>query len=241
MKDNIDHASVSKAAAHPEDAQKILEELHEQLEAAREEYVETADAYWSSYQQEHDDALLRVLSARKARREGQRQLKQAEALLEKAETAGWPEVISACSNRTEELRKELDELDAQEQELLAHQIEGDPDLFEETKLRAQALEYQEHRERETRFAIAGIIDNELEKQRRAFYQDPTDALEEKLEELRELQKIADHGIPQEVFVPPELTFYLLNKRKGRPLEGWKRSTTGLHELMKREQSGHEKQ
>lgn len=240
MASELNYQLISKAEAHPEEVKRILEELQKETEAARSAYIEVAAAYRSSVQQEYDEQIQRLRAIRKELSERLQQLRQTEGLLVHGEAEGWPEVISTCQSRRDELRQRIGALYQLERESLEHRVEGDPDLFEDLTHKDQALEDQARRARLTRLAIGDVLDVKIEKLRVLFNQDPTEEAIERIEALRELQKIADNGLPQRAYVPPDLTFYLLNKRKGRPLKEWNRTRQG-YLTDEEEHSEHEEQ
>lgn len=232
MQDYINHKAVSKAEAHPEDAREILEGLHENTERARSEYIETAAAYLLSHQREYQEKIQLVEAIQREIAGYRPWLGRAEELIEIGQRNNWPKVIREAKKKAKILRKGLRELEKHERKNLDYQVRGDQALYLELLQREKALRAADKEERQTRLAIAGVLDGKIEELRVLFNQDPTDEAIEEIEELRELLKIADNGIPQDIVTPGELTFYRLEKRhEGPTVEKMKRGQTGLYRLV----------
>lgn len=232
MQEYINEKLVSKAEAHPEDVREILEDLHGSTERARSEYIETAAAYLLSHQQEYQRTMQLVEAIRKEIAGYRPWLTRAEELIEAGQRNNWPKVIKEAKKKAKILRKGLRELEKRERTNLDYKIKGDQSLYLELLQREKALRAADKEERQTRLAIGDVLDRKIEELRVLFNQDPTEEAIEKIEELRELLKIADNGIPQDIVTPGELTFYRLEKRhKGLTVEEIKRGEKGLYRIV----------
>lgn len=231
MTDQINHRLVSKAETHPEDVREILEDLHDQTERARAEYIETAAAYLLSHQQEYQEKIQLVEAIRREIAGYTPWLIRAEELIEIGQRNNWKKVIREARKKAKILKKGIRELEKNERKNLDYQVKGDQSLYLELLQKEKALRAADKEERQTRFAIGGVLGEKIEELRNLFIQDPTDEVLEKVEELRDLQKIADNGIPQDIVTPGALTFYRLEKRhQGPTVEHMKRGENGLYRI-----------
>lgn len=188
---------VQRAGAQPFEAGEILEGLRDKVDAARTTYCKAARAYGLSHMREFGDAYKRLTLIQNERDQCSAALEQAKKLTGIAKMTGDPSVIAQHEEKIRELSERVERLNRDEREAFGYRVFGSAEKYEELAAAEAALHEITLEARQTRFAIA-------------------DAIEDKIEELRELLRKATDGIPQNVVVDAPLTFYRMEQRHEGP-------------------------